>query len=102
MAALASFNGGGGLEPLMTPLEEPLGRWASAAHRHRAGCGAHPDHGRGVPTAPFVQGLGVPIVLLPLVNADDNQHAANENLRLGNYLYGVGALAALFTKKLPR
>lgn len=102
---LAAFSGGGGgLEPLMTPLEEPLGRWASRALKKQSGQDPVriPIMGGGVPTAPFVQGLGVPIVLLPLVNADDNQHAANENLRLGNYLYGVEALAGLFLEKWER
>lgn len=95
---LASITGGGGMEALMTPLDAPVGRWAAGALRRQGG--QDPVRiaimGGGVPTAPFSHTLGVPVVLLPLVNADDNQHAANENLRMGNYFYGVDALTHLF------
>ena len=37
-----------------------------------------------------------PIMLLPLVNADNNQHASNENMRIGNYYTGVQTLHGLF------
>jgi hypothetical protein len=37
---------------------------------------------------------------VPLVNNDNNQHAANENLRIGNYFMGVKSLYALFTQPL--
>jgi acetylornithine deacetylase/succinyl-diaminopimelate desuccinylase-like protein len=94
---LASITGGGGMEALMTPLDAPVGRWAAGALRRQGGQNPVriPIMGGGVPTAPFSHTLGVPVVLLPLVNADDNQHAANENLRMGNYFYGVDALSHL-------
>jgi acetylornithine deacetylase/succinyl-diaminopimelate desuccinylase-like protein len=38
---------------------------------------------------------GVPIIGLPIANHDNNQHAANENLRLQNLWDGVGAYAAM-------
>jgi acetylornithine deacetylase/succinyl-diaminopimelate desuccinylase-like protein len=101
---LATLSGGGGLEALMTPLDAPLGRWAQSALSKQAGRAPIriPIMGGGVPTAPFAQGLGAPILLLPLVNADDNQHAANENLRLGNYFYGTAALYHLLLEPLPQ
>ncbi|WP_068081248.1 M20/M25/M40 family metallo-hydrolase [Novosphingobium rosa] len=95
---LAAISGGGGMEALMTPLEAPVGRWAASALRKQSGQEPVriPIMGGGVPTAPFSHTLGVPVLLIPLVNADDNQHAANENLRMGNYFYGVDALYRLF------
>ena len=51
--------------------------------------------GGTVPTRAIVDPLGMEFVGLPLVNADNSQHAANENLRLGNYVDGVRALAGL-------
>jgi acetylornithine deacetylase/succinyl-diaminopimelate desuccinylase-like protein len=101
-ARLASITGGGGMEALMTPLDAPLGRWANQALTLTGGGEPVriPIMGGGVPSAPFARTMGLPVVLIPLVNADDNQHAANENLRLGNYLYGVGALYRLFTQPL--
>jgi len=82
----------------MTPLEAPVGLWAASALRKQSGQEPVriPIMGGGVPTAPFARTMGVPVLLLPLVNADDNQHAANENLRMGNYVYGVDALYRLF------
>jgi acetylornithine deacetylase/succinyl-diaminopimelate desuccinylase-like protein len=38
---------------------------------------------------------GSPSVVVPIVNHDDNQHAANENLRLQNLWDGVETMAAL-------
>jgi hypothetical protein len=35
----------------------------------------------------------VPVIGLPIVNYDDNQHAANENLRLGNLWDGIQTYA---------
>jgi len=50
-----------------------------------------------VPTAEIVRVLQVPFAIIPLVNADNNQHAANENLRMGNYVSGVQTVYALMT-----
>ncbi len=57
--------------------------------------------GGSVPSGPLIDGLGKPVLLIPLVNADNNQHAANENLRMGNYVSGVKSLYALFSQPLP-
>lgn len=45
--------------------------------------------GGTVPIAPFIRELAIPAVLIPTVNPDNSQHAANENLRLANYFEGV-------------
>jgi len=39
----------------------------------------------------------VPVVGLPIVNYDDNQHAPNENLRLQNLWDGIQTYAAMMT-----
>ena len=38
--------------------------------------------------------LGVPTVLVPIVNHDNNQHSPNENVRLGHLWSGMEILAA--------
>ena len=53
-----------------------------------------------VPTAEIVKSLEVPFVIVPLVNAYNNQHAANENMRMGNYVDGIRTLYSLITKPL--
>ena len=54
--------------------------------------------GGGVPAAPFIDAFGVPTVGVSLANYDDNQHADNENLRLGNLWEGIASLAAIMTR----
>jgi acetylornithine deacetylase/succinyl-diaminopimelate desuccinylase-like protein len=51
--------------------------------------------GGTVPIAPFIDALGFPAISVPIVNFDNNQHAENENLRLGHFWRGVVILAAV-------
>jgi acetylornithine deacetylase/succinyl-diaminopimelate desuccinylase-like protein len=51
--------------------------------------------GGTVPIAPFVDALGCPALLIPIVNYDNNQHEENENLRLGNLFDGIVTIAAV-------
>jgi acetylornithine deacetylase/succinyl-diaminopimelate desuccinylase-like protein len=46
----------------------------------------------------FVDNLKTPTVGIPIVNHDNNQHAANENLRLQNLWDGIETCAALLTR----
>jgi acetylornithine deacetylase/succinyl-diaminopimelate desuccinylase-like protein len=95
---IAAIKGAGGMAALMTPLDADVGKWAAAAFKDAFGQDPVriPIMGGGVSTRPLALGLKVPILLIPLVNADNNQHAANENLRLGNYTSGTKSLYALF------
>ena len=65
----------------------------------RQSLGVEPVHlrtlGGTVPIAPFIEALGFPAVLMPMVNFDNNQHEENENLRLENLYEGIVAVAAL-------
>ncbi len=56
--------------------------------------------GGSIPISPFVVTLGVPALIVPTVNAGNNQHSPNENLRLGNYFDGVRTYAALLATKI--
>jgi acetylornithine deacetylase/succinyl-diaminopimelate desuccinylase-like protein len=51
--------------------------------------------GGTVPIAPFIDALGFPAVILPIVNFDNNQHEENENLRIGTLLDGIVTIAAV-------
>lgn len=39
--------------------------------------------------------LGAPFAIAPMVDADNNQHAPNENLRIGNLWYGIEVYAVI-------
>jgi acetylornithine deacetylase/succinyl-diaminopimelate desuccinylase-like protein len=58
-----------------------------------------PMLGGSLPLYIFADVLRTPFVVLPIVNHDNNQHAANENLRLQNLFDGIevygGVLARL-------
>ena len=51
--------------------------------------------GGTVPIAPFIEALGFPAIVVPIVNFDNNQHEENENLRLGALFDGIITLAAV-------
>lgn len=53
--------------------------------------------GGTVPIEPFVRLLGVPAVSVPIVNYDNNQHAENENVRLGHVFRGIAIIAVALT-----
>jgi acetylornithine deacetylase/succinyl-diaminopimelate desuccinylase-like protein len=54
--------------------------------------------GGSVPIVPFLRELNIPAIHVPMVNMDNNQHAANENLRLGNYIEGIKTWIAILTQ----
>lgn len=55
--------------------------------------------GGSVPISPFVDALNIPAITVPTVNADNNQHSPNENIRLGNYKDGIITMMAILTQK---
>jgi acetylornithine deacetylase/succinyl-diaminopimelate desuccinylase-like protein len=46
----------------------------------------------------FADVLKVPIVIVPIVNHDNNQHGANENVRLKNLWDGIELYGAFFAR----
>ena len=56
-----------------------------------------PTLGGSVPMRLFQDKTGSTVIGLPIANHDDNQHAANENLRLQNLWDGIEAYAAILT-----
>jgi acetylornithine deacetylase/succinyl-diaminopimelate desuccinylase-like protein len=57
-----------------------------------------PTLGGSVPMYLFQQQFKVPAMILPIANYDNNQHAANENIRLGNLWQGIELYAALMAE----
>jgi acetylornithine deacetylase/succinyl-diaminopimelate desuccinylase-like protein len=54
-----------------------------------------PMLGGSVPIYLFADTFNVPVIGLPIVNHDNNQHAANENLRLQNLWDGIQTYATM-------
>ena len=101
---LARFQPQGAEEAARQAFDAPVGRWAAAALG-----GAFPGSplvrirmmGGTLPTHAIVGPLKAPFVQVPVVNADNNQHAYDENLRMGHYLLGMRTMAALLTAPYP-
>lgn len=84
-----------------TPFDSAPGVWLTRAMKKAFG--GEPikirTAGGSIPISPFVTTLGIPAVAVPTVNADNNQHAENENIRVGNYLDGVLTFLAILLEK---
>ena len=94
---LATFTSTVSYLAFRTPFESEPGRWATRALTRLNG--APPirvrSFGGSIPISPFVTTLGVPAVVVPTVNPDNNQHSPNENIRLGDFLRGIVTIAAV-------
>jgi acetylornithine deacetylase/succinyl-diaminopimelate desuccinylase-like protein len=85
-------------EPFRTSLEDRLARRVIAAIARGFGGDPPiciPTLGGTVPAARFIETFGFPAMVVPIVNLDNNQHAANENVRLGNLFQGIVICSAL-------
>jgi acetylornithine deacetylase/succinyl-diaminopimelate desuccinylase-like protein len=83
-----------------TDMELPVSR-AVAAVVGRASGGSLvqvPMLGGSVPMSLFADTLKVPLIGVPIVNHDNRQHAADENLRLQNLWDGIEVFAALIAE----
>jgi acetylornithine deacetylase/succinyl-diaminopimelate desuccinylase-like protein len=68
---------------------------ATASRAAREPVAVLPMMGASVPIFLFDEVFHKPVIGLPIVNHDNNQHAANENARLQNLWDGVETYAAM-------
>jgi acetylornithine deacetylase/succinyl-diaminopimelate desuccinylase-like protein len=94
---IARLEYNGATLPFRTELDSTTGHLMRSAIR--AGLDENPVDirimGGTVPISTFINALGIPAVIVPLVNADNNQHSPNENLRIGNITNGIATFASL-------
>jgi acetylornithine deacetylase/succinyl-diaminopimelate desuccinylase-like protein len=99
---IASFHSSVSYGAFQTPFNSECGLWLSRAMVKAFG--KEPIRirmtGGSIPISPFVITLGIPAVAVPTVNPDNNQHAENENIRVGNYMDAVKTFLAILTEKL--
>jgi acetylornithine deacetylase/succinyl-diaminopimelate desuccinylase-like protein len=89
-----------GYPGLRTDMSTPAAKAVIAAASKAAGAPVvvMPMAGGSVPLYMFADVFTAPIICLPVVNHDNNQHAANENLRLQNLWDGINTYAALMAE----
>ena len=87
----------GGAVATMTPLDTPAALAVAASIEHTTGTPLIklPIMGASSGFAEVVDALNAPMVGVSIANYDDNQHARNENLRLGNLWDGIEVYAGL-------
>ena len=99
---LAAFHSTISYGAFQTPFNSETGVWLSKAMVKAFG--KEPikvrTAGGSIPISPFVITLGIPAVAVPTVNADNNQHAENENIRVGNYMDAVKTFLAILLERL--
>lgn len=87
----------GAMHPSRTPMDTPYAATVAAAVR--AATGEDPVHvptlGGSMPLWVFTRSLGLPALLVPFGNADQANHAPNENLSLDNFYQGIAVSAAI-------
>lgn len=98
---LASVKKSGGYPAGRTAFDNPVAATLVNAVRDAAGgeIVRLPTIGGSAPFYVFTDVLKVPTVGLSIVNFDNNQHGANENLRIQNLWDGIESMAALLTAK---
>lgn len=94
---LLHLEWGEGYAGQRTPLAHPLARELHGLMERAAGSAVArvPSLGGSLPLSVFEELLGATILTLPIVNHDNNQHAANEHLRLGNLWDGIAMFAVV-------
>jgi acetylornithine deacetylase/succinyl-diaminopimelate desuccinylase-like protein len=92
------LNWGAGYPAARTAMDLPIAGSVASVISEATGVAPLkvPSLGGSVPMYLFQRG-GRPVIGLPIVTHDNNQHAANENLRMQNLWDGIEIFAALFT-----
>jgi acetylornithine deacetylase/succinyl-diaminopimelate desuccinylase-like protein len=96
---LIRLEWGEGSPALRSDMSSPEGRAVIEAASRAAGepVAVLPMMGGSVPIHMFAQVFGKPVIGLPIVNHDNNQHAANENMRLKNLWDGIETYAVMIS-----
>jgi len=97
-AKIAKLVRHNGYNAARTPMDIEISRQViRAVESARGRVTKMPTLGGSVPLYVFTDILKTPTIGVPIVNHDNNQHSANENIRLQNLWDGIEVMAALLT-----
>jgi acetylornithine deacetylase/succinyl-diaminopimelate desuccinylase-like protein len=90
----------GGMSPSKTPMDSPYAETIRRAIVLARGVEPllYPATGGSLPDYVFTKILGVPAFVVPYANADEANHAPNENLKLDCFINGIRTGAALLSE----
>jgi len=97
---IAQLTWSTGYPGFRTSLELPVSRAVALVADEALGAPTLrvPMLGGSLPLYDFVEVTGAPVIIVPIVNHDNNQHAANENLRIRNLWDGIDLFAGLLAR----
>ncbi len=99
---ICKFETSGATLPFRASFSSLTAQWLDRAFRN--GLGATPlkirTMGGSLPMVDFINILNVPTIIVPLVNADNNQHSENENLKIANVTSGIKTILAILTEEI--
>jgi acetylornithine deacetylase/succinyl-diaminopimelate desuccinylase-like protein len=89
----------GGMDPSKTPLDSPFVEPLREALLSATGEEPllFPAMGGSLPDYVFTKILGIPDFTVPYANADESNHAPNENMELDLFIRGIKSGAAMVT-----
>ena len=96
---VAKVTRGGGYPAMRTPIDDPMAQQVVNAIKKATDDDIilYPTYGGSLPLFHFEQVMQTPIIIVPIANHDNNQHAPDENIRIGNIWYGMEVYAEIFT-----
>lgn len=93
---ICRITGSQGYSAVKAPMDSPIARKIVAAvEAAHPGTLRMPTAGGSLPIAPIADILKAPVIIVPIVNHDNNQHGHNENIRIRNLWDGIETMAAL-------
>ncbi|HJU65337.1 MAG TPA: peptidase dimerization domain-containing protein, partial [Gemmatimonadaceae bacterium] len=97
---VAALRWEGGYPAVRTSMDLPVSRALLQVVREaqQSTVLAVPTLGGSLPLNIFQDVLDAPLIVVPIVNHDNNQHAANENLRVQNLWDGIEIYAAILAR----
>ncbi|HEV2965126.1 MAG TPA: M20/M25/M40 family metallo-hydrolase [Candidatus Angelobacter sp.] len=95
---LLQVTWGAGYPPQRTAIDAPVSQAFIQAAKTVTGDALvlMPTIGGSTPSSVFEQQFKKPVIGLPIANYDNNQHAANENLKLKNLWDGIALYAGIY------
>lgn len=96
---IAKVTRSSGYEAVRTPIDHPQAQKIVKAVQDATSEEVilYPTMGGTLPLFHFTEIMETPLVIVPIANHDNNQHAPNENIRIGNLWYGMDIYSSIFT-----
>jgi acetylornithine deacetylase/succinyl-diaminopimelate desuccinylase-like protein len=102
-STIVYFKAKTGSKPFRTEINSEIGDWLGYAMDRATGENNYVKiraTGGSQPMASFIETLDVPAVSIRIPNPDNNIHAPNENIRVGNFREGIQMCLGILTEPL--